>query len=709
MAIITSNSITIVDNTGIEKYLYIRYSNDGETFTDDNGLTPGSWLGTCTVNSSTAPTNFSTYTWTKIEGLSSYFHIKYSNDGETFTDNNGENVGDWIGTCTTNTKEDPTDFDSYTWRKIAGNGIVRITEFYLLSDKKEGITRQNSEWTTNIQSLSKEKKYLWNYEVTEFTNGDIDESEPMIIGVYGDGIQSIVNYYAVTASMEDNILDEDWNEGAPPGLSSVNKYLWNYEKLTYTDGTSSTTTPAIIGIYGDSGENAITFEIYSQQGFMFKNNLEEITLQIAAFEGSQQISGAEFTWEWWSEAEAAYKNILANILTNNIVIKESDIYAYANLRCTMSYNGKLYYDYVTLTNETVVYTAVVKFPDGNNVFHADDSYLIAYVDLYQNNNKVDGISGSQYWSGIATESNGIITANVNEGLTNGETMYFVCSTGNGPYEVKLGRYNSSSKKWEVVNNNTGYNYTNTLYPNIESNIIAISKEDINKSAMITFYVSKNGVELAEAHANVIDSNDPIISSTEPANPVNGQLWLNTKNTPPTLEVWNDGAWTKCAEQPGGAVFTSQPTSYAIGDLWILAKGETCGEFKVGSMLKATQTATSITLIQSHWIDADEETTTWKKNVEQYMRFDAGSGLKIGQVDEKFYVQIDSTEMGFYDNTDNKKQKVVAIANNAATIRNLTAQGNTTFEDPVTFNQQINIFGFVLKKEQNGSLSLAIGN
>lgn len=54
-------------------------------------------------------------------GLTAYFHVKYSNDnGVTFTGNNGEDVGDYIGTYSDNTEADSTDVASYTWVKILG-------------------------------------------------------------------------------------------------------------------------------------------------------------------------------------------------------------------------------------------------------------------------------------------------------------------------------------------------------------------------------------------------------------------------------------------------------------------------------------------------------------------------------------------------------------------------------------------------------------
>lgn len=55
------------------------------------------------------------------DGKTTYFHVKYSNDGgKTFTSNNGENVGTYIGTCTDYTEADPTTVSSYTWAKIKG-------------------------------------------------------------------------------------------------------------------------------------------------------------------------------------------------------------------------------------------------------------------------------------------------------------------------------------------------------------------------------------------------------------------------------------------------------------------------------------------------------------------------------------------------------------------------------------------------------------
>ena len=54
-------------------------------------------------------------------GESSYLHIKYSDDGITFTANNGETVGIYIGVLVDNIEEDSMNFSDYTWSRIRGD------------------------------------------------------------------------------------------------------------------------------------------------------------------------------------------------------------------------------------------------------------------------------------------------------------------------------------------------------------------------------------------------------------------------------------------------------------------------------------------------------------------------------------------------------------------------------------------------------------
>lgn len=210
-----------------------------------------------------------------INGKTTYFHVKYSNDGgKTFTSNSGETVGSYIGTCTNYTEADPTTVGSYVWAKIKGekgetgnNGksIGSVVNYYLATSASSGVSTSTSGWTTTVQNVTLEKKYLWNYEVVKYSDGTVaSTTSPCIIGTYGDtgktgatgatgnGIKSIKEHYAVSTS--NTVTPTSWLDDVPV-TNPVNKYLWNYETVTYTNGTSVDSKKRVIGVYGDTGKD----------------------------------------------------------------------------------------------------------------------------------------------------------------------------------------------------------------------------------------------------------------------------------------------------------------------------------------------------------------------------------------------------------------------------------------------------------------------
>lgn len=139
-----------------------------------------------------------------------------------------------------------------------GKGISSITNYYLATSASSGVTRSTSGWTTAIQTMTATNQYLWNYEDIYYTNNTHTYTNPVIIGRYGQdgaagkGIASIVEYYAVnnsTTAPEDSEFST-----TVKSPSSTNKYLWNYEKITYENPSSVVNTDKrIIGTYGRDG------------------------------------------------------------------------------------------------------------------------------------------------------------------------------------------------------------------------------------------------------------------------------------------------------------------------------------------------------------------------------------------------------------------------------------------------------------------------
>ena len=136
-----------------------------------------------------------------------------------------------------------------------GVGIETITNYYLASKDGTGVTTSTAGWTTAVQTMTVEKKFLWNYEVTRYTDGKSASSDPHVIGVFGNdgkGIKKIEEYYALSNTI--NVPDASSFTTSTKTVSASNKYLWNYEKITYSDDTVEETDKRIIGTYGDKGD-----------------------------------------------------------------------------------------------------------------------------------------------------------------------------------------------------------------------------------------------------------------------------------------------------------------------------------------------------------------------------------------------------------------------------------------------------------------------
>lgn len=285
----------IAGTNGKTSYFHIKYSSVASpTAASQMSETPNTYIGTYVDYTATDSDDPKKYTWYRFQGLqgakgdkgipgtngsngkTSYLHIKYSNDnGKTFTANNGETTGDYIGQCTDFNETDPTSVSAYTWSKIkgekgaTGKSIGSVVNYYLATASSSGVTTSTSGWTTTAQSVSASKKYLWNYEVIKYTDGTTASTTvPCIIGAYGDkgatgaqgpqgnagatgkGIKSVTEKYAVSSS--NTTPPTSWSTTLQT-MTSVHKYLWNYETITYTDNTTSDTTKRVIGVYGDTG------------------------------------------------------------------------------------------------------------------------------------------------------------------------------------------------------------------------------------------------------------------------------------------------------------------------------------------------------------------------------------------------------------------------------------------------------------------------
>lgn len=297
---------------GKTSYLHIKYSNDGgKTFTGNSGEDIGAYIGTCVDYAKDDPTSVGMYKWAKIKGeagakgdkgdtgkgvKSTSVAYQVSTSGTTVPTGTwsgsvpSASAGQYLWTRTIITYTDDTTSTIYSVGRMGTNGangtngksIGSVVNYYLATASSSGVTTATSGWTTAVQSVSAAKKYLWNYEVVKYTDGTVaSTTAPCIIGSYGDrgskgdkgdtgstgnGIKGIVEHYAVSSS--NSSAPTSWSSTVPT-MTESNKYLWNYETITYTNGTTMDTTKRVIGVYGNKGNTGAT----GSQGYSLVANV----------------------------------------------------------------------------------------------------------------------------------------------------------------------------------------------------------------------------------------------------------------------------------------------------------------------------------------------------------------------------------------------------------------------------------------------------
>lgn len=217
------------DGDGKTSYFHIKYSSVANpTASYQMSETPDIYIGTYVDFDPSDSTDPNKYIWYRFQGLqgekgergipgvgtdgkTSYLHIKYSDDGgQTFTSYNGETVGTYIGTYTDFNPSDSHDVGSYTWAKIKGD--------------------QGSEG----------------------------------IGVKQVQILYYVHYSKTSAP---STSATGWTTNIP--AYQTDRYLWQVNKITYTDNSIAFTTPVYLSSWeaNNKAETAISIANQTSEKF----------------------------------------------------------------------------------------------------------------------------------------------------------------------------------------------------------------------------------------------------------------------------------------------------------------------------------------------------------------------------------------------------------------------------------------------------------
>lgn len=140
-----------------------------------------------------------------------------------------------------------------------GNGISSVSQQYYQSTTSASLS--GGSWSDSVPAWVN-NRYLWIRTVVTYTNGTSVTSDAVCVtgakgntgdkgdkGDTGVSVDTISAKYAVSAS--NTVIPTSWSNTAPT-MTASNRYLWTYEIITFTDGSTSETAKHVVGAYGDA-------------------------------------------------------------------------------------------------------------------------------------------------------------------------------------------------------------------------------------------------------------------------------------------------------------------------------------------------------------------------------------------------------------------------------------------------------------------------
>lgn len=217
------------------------------------------------------------------DGKTTYFHVKYSSvQNPTSSSQMTETPSKYIGTYVDFTVQDSTNPSDYTWSQFQGdpgeNGIPgtngqdgRTSYLHIAyANSSDGYTEFSTTNSTGKKYMGQYVDYTerdsenpYMYKWSKIKGEDGQDGTDGQDGQDGVGIDKIEKYYlASERSTGITTSTYGWTT-TMQSMTETKKYLWSYEKIYYTNGKTTNTTPVIIGVHGQNGNDGTSGIIVS--------------------------------------------------------------------------------------------------------------------------------------------------------------------------------------------------------------------------------------------------------------------------------------------------------------------------------------------------------------------------------------------------------------------------------------------------------------
>lgn len=236
------------------------------------------------------------------------------------------------------------------------------------------------------------------------------------------------------------------------------------------------------------GTNSFFLNLDATKGTVFKNDSEtSLPVKATLYSGNTDISAeSSFLFEVSTDG-TSWVEKTPSVADNTIIdINKDEVNGIIKVRCTCTCNGETYISALTISDLSDPYQVFISSSSGN---------------IFKNN------------IGETTLTVSVVRAGA------------VCSVGDFSYV------------WKKIDKNG----TATTIENA-TNKLSIAASDIDEKSTYNINVLHGETQIGFVEETIVDISDTISSNTQPQNPIEGMLWLDTSKTPPLLFVYRNGKW-----------------------------------------------------------------------------------------------------------------------------------------------------------------------
>ena len=367
--------IKIKGENGTTYYTWIKYADTPTSGMSDSpdGKT---YMGIAyNKTTATESTNYSDYTWALIRGANGvdgangrtyYTWVRYADDINGANMSDSPNGKAYIGLAyNKSTATESSVASDYQWSLFKGADGINGQTYYV--HIRYSANADGSGMTATPQSNT---QYLGTCSTTSGTAPTTNASYTWALikgstGASGANGTNGTSYYVHIRYKE--------SEESTTLLTTPSNYMGVYSGTSSVAPTtiSSYTWYNTKGDVGAPGEAAVTFQVYSENGYILSKDTQRITLQTFAYVGDTKIT-ADATYQWYTVSNGV-DTAIAGATEPSYDVVHSDIEFRNVYKCIMTFNGIEYVGLATIEDKNDLVTTFTTKPTS---YSAGDIWVV---------------------------------------------------------------------------------------------------------------------------------------------------------------------------------------------------------------------------------------------------------------------------------------------------------------------------------------------